>query len=76
LPLVALGDLHPRPQPIGELEKLAGTNEQSAEHCLAVAAALTVPRSAAEIDGLEIGSIRVEQQEAKGQINNSSICDR
>ena len=58
---VALCQLDPGPQPLLRVQKPAYAHQEPALDSLTVPAALAVPRGTAELDGLEIGPVDIEQ---------------
>src|SRR2546425_3587327 len=58
---VALCQLDPGPQPLLRVQKPSHAHQEPALDSLTVPAALAVPRGAAELDGLEIGPVDIEQ---------------
>ena len=59
---VVLGELDPGLEPLFRVQKLARVDQKLALDSLAVATALAVTGCAAELDGLEIGRVGVEQR--------------
>jgi hypothetical protein len=59
---VALSDLDPSAEAFLGTEELGETHEQPTVDCLAVAAAITMPRRTAEIKPLGVGGIRIESR--------------
>src|SRR5206468_3640523 len=58
---VALCQLDPGPQPLLRVQKPSHAHKEPALDSLTVPAALAVPRGTAELDGLEIGPVDIEQ---------------
>ena len=55
-------EFDPGLKPVLGVQEMANAHQEPGLDCLTVSAAFAVPRSTAELDGLEIGAVDVEQR--------------